>query len=174
MLHEHEAILFALKILSNINRKLETATSVGSTDLSDFVGFLKELADKCHHGKEEGLLFPALAASVVQEAVRPFGMLLKQHAEGRRWMAEMSAAIEPVLSAFACIRAAHGYTELLRAHIDKENDVLFPMAERVLSPERLESLNEAFEEHESKAIGQGRHEELHARIKSLKSKYSAA
>lgn len=173
LLHEHEAILFALKILTNINRKLEAASQVDSADLSAFVGFLKEFADKCHHGKEEGLLFPALAASGVPEAGSSLGVLLKEHEEGRRWIAGMSAAIAPVLDAAAFIRAAQSYTELLRAHIDKENEVMFPIAERVLSPEHLESLYEAFEEYESKVIGQGRHEELHALLKSLKSKYAA-
>ena len=85
----------------------------------------------------------------------------------------MSAAMDPVLNPAAFIRAAQAYTNLLRVHIEQENHVLFPMAERVLSPERLESLYEAFEEHESKVIGQGRHEELHALLKSLKSKYAS-
>ena len=174
LLHEHEAILFALKILANINRRLETASPVDSADLSAFVGFLQEFADKCHHGKEEGLLFPALADSGVQEVADPLGVLLQEHEEGRRWMAAMSAAIGPVVDAAAFIRAAQGYAALLQSHIGKENNVLFPMAERVLSPERLESLCEAFEKHESQVIGQGRHEELHALLKSLKSKYAAA
>lgn len=174
LLHEHEAILFALKILASINRKLEAASPVDATDLSAFVGFLKEFADKCHHGKEEGLLFPALATAGVQQVAGPVDMLRKEHEEGRRWIAEMSAALEPVLNAAAFTRAARGYTELLRTHIGKENEVLFPMAERVLSPERLESLYEAFEQHESRVIGPGRHEELHALLKSLKGRYPAA
>lgn len=173
LLHEHEAILFALKILASISRKLEGPIQVDPADLTAFVGFLKEFADKCHHGKEEGLLFPALAAADVQEAGEALAGLLREHEEGRKWIAEMSAAIDPVLNPAAFIHAAQGYTELLRSHIEKENNELFPMAERVLSPERLESLYEAFEEHESKVIGQGRHEELHALLKSLRSKYAA-
>jgi hemerythrin-like domain-containing protein len=173
LLHEHEAIVFALKILANITRKLEATTQVDPADLTAFIGFLKEFADKCHHGKEEGLLFPALAASDAQQAGEALAELLHEHEEGRKWIAAMSAAMDPVLNPAAFIRAAQAYTNLLRAHIEQENHVLFPMAERVLSPERLESLYEAFEEHESKVIGQGRHEELHALLKSLKSKYAS-
>ena len=173
LLHDHEAILSALNLLANINRKLETASPVDPGDLSAFVGFLKEFADKCHHGKEEGLLFPAMAEAGVPQAGGPLGVMLREHEEGRRWIAAMSAAIEPQLDATAFIRAAQGYTELLGAHIGKENQVLFPMAERVLSPARLESLYQAFEDHESKMIGQGRHEELHELLESLKNKYVA-
>lgn len=85
----------------------------------------------------------------------------------------MSAAIEPQLDVTGFIRAGRGYLELLQAHIGKENQVLFPVAERVLSPARLESLYQAFEDHESKMIGQGRHEELHELLESLKNKYAA-
>jgi hemerythrin-like domain-containing protein len=58
--HEHEAILSALKILSSITQNLKTQKTVSSLDIVSFIGFLKEFADKCHHGKEEGLLFPAM------------------------------------------------------------------------------------------------------------------
>ncbi len=173
LLHEHEAIVFALNILANMAMKLKSPSQVDPADLTAFIGFLKEFADKCHHGKEEGLLFPALAAADVQQAGAPLAGLLREHEEGREWISAMSAAIDPVLNPAAFIRAAQGYTELLRSHIEKENHVLFPMAERLLSPDRLESLYEAFEEHESKVIGQGRHEELHALLKSLRSKYVA-
>jgi hemerythrin-like domain-containing protein len=49
--------------------------------------------------------------------------------------------------------------------------VLFPMADRLLTESQLEKLYAGFEEHEEKVIGQGRHEELHAMLKSLEEKY---
>ncbi len=42
---------------------------------------------------------------------------------------------------------------------------------RVLTETQLEKLYKGFEEHEEKVIGQGRHEELHAMLKSLQEKY---
>ncbi len=62
-------------------------------------------------------------------------------------------------------------SDLLRNHIQKENNVLFPMAEKLLPPAQLEKLYESFEEHEEKVIGQGRHEELHGILNGLKQKY---
>jgi hypothetical protein len=49
--------------------------------------------------------------------------------------------------------------------------IMFPMAERVLTEPQLEKLYAGFEEHEEKVMGQGRHEELHATLKSLQEKY---
>jgi hemerythrin-like domain-containing protein len=173
LLQDHEAILSALNLLASINHKLETAAPVDPGDLSAFVGFLKEFADTCHHGKEEGLLFPAMAEAGVPQAGGPLGVMLHEHEQGRRWIAAMSAAVEPQLDASAFVRAAQGYTALLQAHIGKENQVLFPIAERVLSPERLESLYRAFQDHESRTLGHGRHEALHQLLESLNNKYAA-
>lgn len=173
LLHEHEAIGHALRILAVINQKLATNSSVDAGDLTAFVGFFKEFADKCHHGKEEGLLFPAVGEAAAQEAGPVLEELLAEHAQGRRWMASMSAAIEPHVNAGEFIQAAQGYAQLLQAHIAKENEVLFPLAQRVLPADRLEALYEGFEAHEAEVIGAGRHEQLHALLKSLKAKYAS-
>jgi hemerythrin-like domain-containing protein len=172
LMHEHEAILFALDILGSMDRKMSAGAPVDTDDIAAFIGFLREFADKCHHGKEEGLLFPALVAAGVPDRGGPVGVMLAEHVEGRHWIADMEAAAKPTLDVAAFTRAARGYTQLLRAHIHKENHILFEMAERVLAPGELDRLADAFEEHEAKVIGEGRHEELHALLKSLRAKYA--
>jgi hemerythrin-like domain-containing protein len=79
-------------------------------------------------------------------------------------------AAGPDHAAFA--HAARGYSSLLRNHIQKENNVLFPMAEDALAKDKLEQIYNSFEEHEDKVIGHGRHEELHSMLKRLQAKYS--
>jgi len=169
--HEHEAILFALKILAAINRRLTDGQAVDLADLRDFIGFLREFADKCHHGKEEGLLFPALIEAGVANEGGPVGVMLAEHVEGRKWIAAMEAALQPVFHAAEFVAAAQGYTQLLSAHIEKENQVLFPLAERLLPEARLQALFEAFEAHEAQVIGAGRHEQLHGLLKHWQAKY---
>ena len=85
----------------------------------------------------------------------------------------METAITDGLDPAKFVRAAQGYAGLLREHIRKENSVLFPMAEKVLSEAQLDELYEGFEEHEEKVIGHGRHEELHAMLERLQKKYPA-
>jgi hemerythrin-like domain-containing protein len=58
LMHEHEAILSGLGILDAMVGQLGQKSPPSAEDLSSFLGFLKEFADKCHHGKEEGILFP--------------------------------------------------------------------------------------------------------------------
>ena len=58
--HDHKAILSALQILERIAGDIERGATPTRGELAKFIDFLKEFADKCHHGKEEGMLFPAL------------------------------------------------------------------------------------------------------------------
>ncbi|MGD0879067.1 MAG: hemerythrin domain-containing protein [Anaerolineales bacterium] len=171
--NEHEAILSAIQILERMIADMEKAPSVNTKDMHDFIGFLKEFADKCHHGKEEGLLFPALIQAGLPEKGGPLGVMLADHAQGRQFIREMEEALSPQVDLVKLAQAAGGYAALLRNHIQKENMMLFPMTEKMLTETQLEQLYEGFEEHEEKVIGQGRHEELHAMLKSLQEKYPA-
>ncbi|HEY5270891.1 MAG TPA: hemerythrin domain-containing protein [Anaerolineales bacterium] len=171
LMNEHVAILSAIQILERMIATIEKATSVETKDIQDFIGFLKEFADKCHHGKEEGLLFPAMIGAGVPDRGGPIGVMLAEHAQGRKLIRDMEESISTDVDRMRLAQAAREYANLLRNHIKKENTVLFPLAESVLTETQLEKLYEGFEEHEEKVIGQGRHEELHAMLKSLQEKY---
>ncbi len=169
--HEHEAILSSLQILTAMNARLEKKLEVEKKDIYSFIGFLKEFADKCHHGKEEGVLFPALVKAGIPDKGGPVGAMLSEHATGRDLIKQMEAAMSggPNLTKFS--QAAAAYIALLQAHIGKENEVLFPAAERALSEEQMSTIYAAFQQHEEKVIGAGRHEELHAILRKLKQRY---
>jgi hemerythrin-like domain-containing protein len=167
--HEHDAILTALQILDSM---IVAGKRVPREEILDFIGFLKEFADKCHHGKEEGILFPALVNAGMLQQGGPVGAMLHEHEQGRKYIQDMerAAADPPDYAGFA--DAAGRYSALLRQHIQKENDVLFAMAEKILPIEQLDTIYDAFEQHEEKIIGHGRHEELHKILKTLGQKYA--
>jgi hemerythrin-like domain-containing protein len=171
--NEHQAILSSLQILDTLRGRLERGLDVERRDIHDFAAFLKEFADKCHHGKEEGILFPALVKAGITEKGGPIGVMLSEHAKGRELIKEMESAVSGKEDRERFMRAAKEYSSLLHAHIEKENSVLFPSAERVLAAPQLDQIYEAFEQHEQKVIGAGRHEELHSMLKRLKQKYLA-
>ncbi len=72
-------------------------------------------------------------------------------------------------AAFAA--AARGYVQVLGEHINKENSVLFVMAEQNLPPEEHARLAEGFEKIEQERIGPGVHESYHALLEELSAKY---
>jgi hemerythrin-like domain-containing protein len=171
--HEHDVILIGLRILDGMCQRIQSGEPIERGDMKAFLGFLGEFADKCHHGKEEDHLFPAMVNAGVKRDGGPIGAMLQEHAQGREWISKMTQSLDPALDPAEFVSAARGYADLLRAHIQKENDVLFPTAERILTSERLQALYRAFEEHEEKVIGGGRHEQLHGLLKEMKAKYAA-
>jgi len=171
--NEHEAILSSLQILDTVTGRLGRRLDVQRRDIHDFIAFLREFADKCHHGKEEGILFPAMVKAGVAEKGGPIGVVLSEHAKGRELIKEMEAAVSGKEDHDRFTRAAKEYSSLLRSHIERENSVLFPSAESVLTADQLDQIYDAFEQHEQKVIGAGRHEELHALLKKLRQKYPA-
>lgn len=57
---EHNAIKRMLDILERVSRRLEIGETVDAEHLERIVDFIRGFADRCHHGKEEDLLFPEM------------------------------------------------------------------------------------------------------------------
>jgi hemerythrin-like domain-containing protein len=160
---EHEAILYVLQILD----KMMESDNLEAESLLRYYGevvyFLKIFADKCHHGKEENYLFKELVDKGIPNEGGPVGVMLREHAMGREYIAQMSRSLdEKSIDGFNS--AAANYRDLLRSHIDKENNVLFMMADSVLDEQAQSILFEKFEQHEENVVGHGVHEKLHAMI----------
>jgi hemerythrin-like domain-containing protein len=173
---EHEGILLMLKILDKVAAQIEGQGKIDAGHLDRIVEFFATFADKCHHGKEEDLLFPELEKSGIPREGGPIGVMLAEHQQGRafvRGMAEGAAQYKKGnvrgLTDFA--RNARDYIALLTQHIGKENNVLFPMGERVLSEKKQKELEEGFEKIERERIGEGTHEEFHRLLHNLKETY---
>lgn len=170
--NEHEGIKVALAVLDRMADQVEAGQSVNLDDVDQIIDFLKTLADRCHHGKEEDLLFPALEKVGVSREQGPIGVMLAEHDHGRAHISAMTDALAGLRegdpragTAFAT--AARGYVRTLGDHIEKENNVLFVMAERQLSPEEHAGLVEGFERIEQERIGPGVHERYHALLDRL-------
>ena len=169
---EHEAILKMLAVTEEVARRLGEGKRVAPDVLGRLLEFFKLFADKCHHGKEEDLLFPLLEQKGMPRDGGPIGVMLGEHEQGRALIRQMSDAAEayakdPAGAGRRWAHAARGYTTLLESHIDKENNVLFRMAERMLSAEDQRDLAASFEKVEVEKLGPGTHERLHTVVEDL-------
>jgi len=169
---EHEAIVLALRILAEIDRHAIVHDPIHQEDLLALVDFFSEFADACHHGKEEQLLFVRLMQADALQTRSMVERLQFEHEQGRHWIARMRRALQPPFRSEAFHEAARAYTQLLLEHIDKENTVLLPMAERLLSPEQLAALSRDFERFEVRVMGVQRHQALHELLQTLQVRYS--
>ncbi len=169
---EHDAILRMLDLAEDSAHRLRAGENVPPEVLNGLLEFLKLFADRCHHGKEEDLLFPLLEKKGLLRERGPIGVMLYEHDLGRKLIGQMSRAAE----AYAAGSSAAGrdwaepaaqYTQLLREHIYKENNILFVMAERMLTAEEQAELSRQFERVEEEKMGAGTHERLHALMDRL-------
>lgn len=136
------------------------------------VDFLRNFADRCHHHKEELLLFPKLVERGVPNQGGPIGVMLGEHEMGRAEIRAMDEAIQRYRAgdraALAGLSgAAQRYITLLRQHILKEDQVLFRMADRVLSADEQAQLAADFDRVEEDVMGPGTHERYHRMLDSL-------
>jgi hemerythrin-like domain-containing protein len=125
--------------------------------------FLRHFADECHHFKEEKLLFPLMEEHGIPIEGGPIGMMLVEHEEGRSYVRSMLAALSLVEAGNdsakeSLVSSAQAHWRLLREHIEKEDEILFRMADEVISAEQQKKLLALFAEHEVKQIGAGAHE----------------
>ena len=173
---EHEAVTLMLRILEKVCERLEAGQPVDLEHVARILEFLKVFVDTCHHGKEEEFLFPAMEAAGVAKEGGPIGVMLMEHTAGRaaiRGMTDAAAKLRENDHAAGAEFAKHArdYIGLLRAHIQKENNILFAMADRTLTQEKQQELSKHFDVIEQERIGPGKHEEFHDLLRHLKGVY---
>jgi hemerythrin-like domain-containing protein len=162
---EHRVIEQVLACLEAI---VGDARSSGRLDLpaaNDAIAFFRNFADRCHHGKEETHLFPALEAKGFPRDGGPVGVMLYEHDQGRGHVCGMdenaeaaAAGVSASLAQF--IEHAEAYVVLLREHIYKEDHILFPLVDRTLNDDDQQRLLAAFHTTEAEEMGAGTHEKF--------------
>lgn len=170
LMNEHRNIEKALAGLERMAEAFEETGRMVPAHAGEAIEFLRTYADRLHHGKEEANLFPAMEARGLPSDVGPTAVMREEHRVGRAFIQDMADGVaENDVVAF--VAAARGYVELLREHILKEDQIVFPMADRLLPPEEHESLRVIFEKVERKDVGVEKVAALLASVDRLCSTY---
>ena len=168
---EHDLILRGLDVLEKAAGRLADGKPVARETIEKLVEFFRTFADRCHHGKEEAMLFPALEAAGLPRDGGPTGVMLYELVEGRSCVRAIAGAAARLAqdpgAGQEIVKHARQFIPLLRAHIDKENDVLFVMADSILSPEAQKDLLDRYDRFTEEQAGCRIHEEPMARIREL-------
>ncbi|HNW69283.1 MAG TPA: hemerythrin domain-containing protein [Bacteroidales bacterium] len=173
---EHEGIKLMLRIMEKISIDLTVGKELNCDHYEKIIEFLQGFADRCHHAKEEEILFPALEKHGIQNEGGPIGIMINEHRKARELIIVLNMAFkefkEGNKQAIQClISSSRDYVQLLKNHIEKENFVLFMLADKVLSEEEQSKIAEAFEKLEIEKIGIGKHDAYHHLLKELKNVY---
>src|SRR4051812_33647045 len=156
LMEEHEIILHGLRVLEALADRAARGAEVPAKAVRDVVEFFRQFTDVHHHHKEEKILFPALEKAGLPREGGPLGVMLHEHDQCRQLLSALREAARGAVSAPASrarfADAARAYVTLLAAHIEKENHVLFPMADEALGVERRH-IDEEFDAFEKSATG---------------------
>ncbi|MDY9921058.1 MAG: hemerythrin domain-containing protein [Synergistota bacterium] len=173
---EHLAVSLMLEIMEAISVRITAGQSVQRQDLDNMIDFLSVFVDQCHHAKEEQILFPELELAGIAKNGGPIGVMLAEHDLAREYIRIVKKELLNYGSADPSqltdlTGSMQAYIELLNEHTHKENEILFEMADKLLSEEVQDRLYYQFEELEEEVIGLGKHEELHKILEKMSAVY---
>jgi hemerythrin-like domain-containing protein len=160
---EHRVIERVLDSLEFAATRLESGTPVPPEFFISTTDFIRGFADGCHHQKEEGVLFTRMEQQGLPLSGCPLGVMLAEHELGRQYTRALLFAAggmqtgDPGAERRA-IQSSRSYIALLRQHIYKEDNILFPMADQVIPVDEHFSVWEDFEHVEHVETGEGVHE----------------
>ena len=165
------------RVLAAVEKLLIAPPAQSLSHWKKALDFIRNFADECHHLKEEKLLFPAMEAHGIPREGGPIGMMLMEHEEGREYVRGMRAAVESLETGGAGVteslsRNARAFLRLLREHIQKEDEILFRMADECIPAGEQATLLKSFEEHETRELGAGVHEKYLAVAQELEAAVS--
>lgn len=135
---EHRLVLRLLELFERYAEGVRVGLRPDPAVGRRFLRLLREFADVSHHDKEENILFAWLEEQGLPHEVGPLALLREEHALGRELRLALSLALDALHedpSDGEVRQRFHGlarrFVDLLRAHIEKEEAVLLPLARRV-------------------------------------------
>lgn len=174
---EHRVIERVLNSLETGANNLENGQAVRPEFFIQAAEFVKGFADGCHHQKEEQILFKKMQQAGMPVEGSPIGVMLAEHELGRQFIQKLRSAAQAMLAGDTeadqmAVQSAKGYVALLRQHIMKEDQVLFPMADKVIPADWHSDIWEDFEKVEHEEVGEGIHEKYLAIAEALEAEFS--
>lgn len=162
--------------LTEVMVAVTSSANPDTEHISSIIDIIKNFADGLHHAKEETLFFPALALKGFSAQQGPVAVMLHEHVEGRNYVKGITENLELYKKGDKSAKAGmyknmQGYAELLVNHIGKENNILFRMADKVLSENEQKELLSNFEKIEKNRPEGTMAADYIGRIKTLASFY---
>lgn len=167
---EHQLILKYVDLMgryAELSLKQPDTPQLMMESAAGFIEFIHEFADKFHHAKEEDILFKYLQVPGVLMHCNPVPQMLMEHDKAREFVRNMELAVqEKSLNGLA--DNAVQYARLLKEHIYKEDNILYPMGERGLTDEAKTALLKEYAQTDQRLDSQtiwAKYESLYTELK---------
>lgn len=134
LVEEHRYIKQVLAAIPGIVESLESTLESKKDLIRQVVGFVRNYADAFHHAKEEDILFGQFDAQTDIIAT-----MLKEHDIGRGHIKAVLAGLDDNDAAAVALHLTE-YGNLLKEHIRKEDEILYPWMDRNLTDSQVGKL----------------------------------
>lgn len=178
LVSEHKNIKKVISVVRKICFELTKGMEVPYDDFFKVIEFIRNYADKYHHGKEEDMLFIEMNNELLELIGEgPVQGMLIEHNFGRSLVMDLEMALnshkdgneEAIVD---IIGNAIGYCNLLTKHINKEDNMIYKYASNNLNKETLEKLDEEFKDFEACADNTKTRDEYVKFVDELEEKYN--
>ncbi len=165
LMTEHRLIERMVARMEAVSQETRRTEKVDGVFIQAAVDFLRTYADRCHHGKEEDLLFKALKNKKLTEAHRnTLEQLEREHRVGRELVSKLETAKNRFLKkeGFRAQDVAHALEALVAfypKHIDLEDQHFFVPVMDYFEPDERDALLLSMMEFDQKLL-MDLHEEL--------------
>jgi hypothetical protein len=126
------------KVFEAVERALAGPGHPAPGLLRDAARYFQEYVDGCHNKKEENHLFPLIEQRGIPRQGGPLAVMLMEHEQNRALLPPLTRIVDAYVGgdtgALGQLKALFGeYAALMKSHFWKENDILYPMARRVMT-----------------------------------------
>lgn len=161
---EHRALAAVLRGLQYVVEKIRNGQQKPDfLLLKSMLDYIEAFPDKLHHPKEDEYLYRLLRERD-PGAVMTLDLLEEEHRQEPEWLRGLRASLEGFeqdeskFGTFA--KAVESYVASHFSHMNKEEDVILPLAEKALRPEDWKEIDAAFASNEDPLVGIGTQREF--------------
>lgn len=138
LVDEHTLIKRLIALIPCLVETLDVNTDEGRKLVTDSIEFIRSYADSFHHAKEENILF-----KYFDEDSEIIQSMHEDHQNARNHVKAILEGVENRDNE-GVVEHLQGYQDLLKDHIKKENEILYPWMDRSMTPDQLEEMNSSF------------------------------
>jgi len=176
LIKEHEEINELLDIMSKIALKIKSKDVFYPNDVEEIIDYLIIIIENSHHGKEDDVFYPELISSGIPKETAPLSIINYEHTLANRYLKDISSCVVNCkigndFSGELLADSLTNYVVVIKNHIQREEEIIFPIANEVLSSEKQNEISQRFEDIEQKNISLSFFDRFNKLLKKLKVKY---
>jgi len=176
LINEHKKINELLDIMSKIALKIKSKDVFYPNDVEEVVKYLINIIENSHHGKEDDVFYPELISSGIPKETAPLSIINYEHLISVNYLKDISSCVVNCkigndFSGELLADSLTNYVIAIKNHIQREEEIVFPIANEVFSIEKQNEILQRFEVIEQKYISNSFNDQFDELLNKFKNKY---